>query len=80
MCKKTITRKVGCLGAAFDAPGTLHAYSYSDQPDDLGAHRLSRAVWAAFDRIQQSSGDSGLALLLELEGYGFGVYELEPKE
>lgn len=75
MSDKTIVRKLGRYGAAFDLPGTLRAYTYHEQPDSVGASRLAGAL-----RNVNPGGDSiddGLSLLKALQDAGFGVFELE---
>lgn len=75
MSDKNIVRKLGCYGVAFDLPGTLRAYTYREQPDNVGASRLAgalRNVDPGGDRI-----DHGLSLLKALQDAGFGVFELE---
>lgn len=68
------TIKLGLYGRAFDTPQTRRAYTYQEQPDNLGAYKLGRAVLHA-----ASGGDSidyGLSLLKQLQAQGFGVFEL----
>ncbi|MED5608523.1 hypothetical protein VV867_12580 [Pseudomonas sp. JH-2] len=69
-------RKLGIYGKAYDLPETKRAYTYAEQPDNLGASRLGRAL---SETVQVTFGDhidGGLALLRALEGAGFGVFEL----
>lgn len=68
------TIKLGIYGKAFDSPQTRRAYTYREQPDNIGAYKLGRAVLRA-----ASGGDSidyGLSLLKQLQAEGFGVFEL----
>lgn len=68
------TIKLGIYGKAFDSPQTRRAYTYREQPDNIGAYKLGRAVLRA-----ASGGDSidyGLSLLKHLQAEGFGVFEL----
>lgn len=68
------TIKLGIYGKAFDSPQTRRAYTYREQPDNIGAYKLGQAVLRA-----ASGGDSidyGLALLKHLQARGFGVFEL----
>ena len=75
MSDKTVVRKLGRYGAAFDLPGTLRAYTYHDQPDNVGASRLGGALRNV--NFSVDSIDHGLSLLKALQDAGFGVYELE---
>lgn len=70
-------RKLGRLGAAFDAPDTYYAYTYTEQPDNLGAWQLGRAAAAAGLKRPGDNIDRGLQLLKELQDVGFGVYQLD---
>lgn len=68
------TFKLGIHGKAFDTPQTRRAYTYREQPDNIGASKLGRAVLRA-----ASGGDNidyGLSLLKHLQAEGFGVFEL----
>lgn len=68
------TIKLSLYGRAFDTPKTRRAYTYREQPDNIGAYKLGRAVLRA-----ASGGDSidyGLSLLKQLQAEGFGVFEL----
>lgn len=68
------TIKLGIYGKAFDSPQTRRAYTYGEQPDNVAANKLGRAVLRA-----ASGGDGidyGLSLLKHLQVEGFGVFEL----
>lgn len=68
------TIKLGLHGREYDTPQTRRAYTYREQPDNIGAYKLGRAVLRA-----ASGGDSidyGLSLLKHLQAEGFGVFEL----
>ena len=67
--------EIGTAGSAYDLPGKRRAYTYQEQPDNVGACRLGYAATQA----RSASGDAvdvGLALLRSLEERGFGVFEL----
>lgn len=68
------TIKLGLYGRAFDTPQTRRAYTYREQPDNIGAYKLGRA--AAGTSPGGDSIDHGLSLLKELQAHGFGVFEL----
>ena len=66
--------KLGRYGAAFDPASTHYAYTYTDQPDNLGAGKLGRAALGinpGGDVI-----DAGLSLLDRLSREGFGVFQI----
>lgn len=66
--------KLGRYGAAFDPVSTHYAYTYTDQPDNLGAGKLGRAALGinpGGDVI-----DAGLSLLDRLSREGFGVFQI----
>ena len=66
--------KLGRYGAAFDPASTHYAYTYTDQPDNLGAGKLGRAALGinpGGDLI-----DAGLSLLDRLSREGFGVFQI----
>ncbi|WP_315807818.1 hypothetical protein [Pseudomonas sp. C9-3] len=69
--------KLGNCGKAYDAPEARRAYSYTDQPGNLEAVRLGAACISASLASAGDWIDRGLLLLRELEGKGFGVFELE---
>ncbi|WP_425327640.1 hypothetical protein [Pseudomonas nitroreducens] len=69
-------RKLGIHGKAYDLPETKRAYTYAEQPDNLGASRLGTAATAAFAATAGDHIDRGLLLLRELQAKGFGVFEL----
>lgn len=72
--------KLGRLGAAYDPAGTHYAYTYSDQPDDVGAMKLGRAAATNAVKSLKSSGDGidmGLHLLQALQDEGFGVFHID---
>lgn len=66
--------KIGIYGRAYDLPGTKRAYTYKDQPDNVGAMKLGRAASAA--KAGGDSIDHGLSLLKSLSDEGFGVFEV----
>lgn len=70
-------RKMGIHGKAYDAPEAKRAYSYSDQPDSVAAHKLGGACDSASLASAGDWIDRGLSLLRELQGQGFGVFELD---
>lgn len=70
-------RLVGRYGAAYDPPETRRAYTYVEQPDNLGAYRLGSACVAAAQEPGGDFIDQGLSLLKALSNRGFGVFELE---
>lgn len=66
--------KLGRYGAAFDPASTHYAYTYTDQPDNVGAMKLGRAalgITPGGDVI-----DAGLSLLDRLSREGFGVFQI----
>ena len=66
--------KLGRYGAAFDPASTHYAYTYADQPDNVGAMKLGRAAMTfkpGGDEI-----DAGLSLLDRLSREGFGVFQI----
>lgn len=82
MPPKDITRtvqvcKLGNCGKAYDSPEARRAYSYTDQPGNLEALKLGAACISASMAAAGDGIDRGLLLLRELEGKGFGVFELE---
>lgn len=66
--------KLGIYGKAYDAPETKRAYTYAEQPDNVGAMKLGRAVRAASSASAGDEIDRGLALLHALAAEGFGVF------
>lgn len=68
--------KLGTYGKAYDLPETKRAYTYDEQPDNLGASRLGRAATSASAATAGDHIDRGLVLLRELQAKGFGVFEL----
>lgn len=69
--------KLGIHGKAYDLPETKRAYTYTEQPDNLGASRLGAAATATFAATAGDHIDRGLVLLRELQTNGFGVFELD---
>lgn len=69
--------KIGIYGKAYDGPDVKRAYTYEDQPDNLGAHKLGKAAIAASLARGGDLIDSGLSLLQSLHGEGFGVFEID---
>lgn len=66
--------KIGIYRKAYDRPEDRRAYTYDDQPDNVGAHKMGRAcseIHSGGDWI-----DRGLNLLNALQREGFGVFEL----
>lgn len=68
--------KLGRLGAAYDGPQTRYAYTYTDQPDNVGAMKLGRAAAINATRNHGDEIDRGLHLLLQLQAEGFGVFQI----
>lgn len=68
--------KLGRLGAAYDGPQTSYAYTYTDQPDNVGAMKLGRAAAINATRNHGDEIDRGLHLLLQLQAEGFGVFQI----
>jgi hypothetical protein len=68
--------KLGTYGKAYDLPESKRAYTYAEQPDNLGASRVGSALSAAIAASAGDQIDRGLALLRELQAKGFGVFEL----
>ena len=67
--------EIGITGKAYDPPGKRRAYTYQEQPDNVGACRLGYAATQARSAPGDAI-DAGLALLQSLEERGFGVFEL----
>lgn len=70
-----MTRKIGNYGKAYDLPEAKRAYTYKDQPGNMEATKLGRAVSLALPG--GDSIDHGLSLLKALSDEGFGVFELD---
>lgn len=68
---------LGIRGKAFDPPGTHRAYTYAEQPDNLGAWRLGAALVEAHAAPAGDHIDGGLGLLMALQLQGFGVFEMD---
>lgn len=68
------TIKLGIYGKAFDSTQTCRAYTYREQPDNMGAGKIGRA--AASTSLGGDNIDRGLSLLQQLQAQGFGVFEL----
>lgn len=68
--------KLGRLGAAFDAPDIHYAYTYTEQPDNVGAMKLGRAAAINATGKHGDEIDRGLHLLLQLQAEGFGVFQI----
>jgi hypothetical protein len=66
--------KLGRYGAAFDPASTHYAYTYADQPDNVGAMKLGRAALAV--KPGGDEIDAGLSLLDRLSREGFGVFQI----
>lgn len=69
-------RKLGIRGSAYDLPSVKRAYTYADQPDNVVAHRLGRALTEAHNKPAGDWIDKGLGLLQALDQEGFGVFEV----
>lgn len=67
---------IGIRGRAYDQPGTRRAYTYAEQPDNIGAHKLGRAVESTLALSAGDWIDRGLGLLKTLSDEGYGVFEL----
>ncbi|MDT3718484.1 hypothetical protein [Pseudomonas oryzihabitans] len=68
---------LGIRGKAFDPPGTCRAYTYDEQPDNVGAWRLGAALVEAHAAPAGDHIDGGLGLLKELQLRGYGVFEMD---
>ncbi|WP_434774754.1 hypothetical protein [Pseudomonas oryzihabitans] len=68
---------LGIRGKAFDPAGTHRAYTYAEQPDNLGAWRLGEALVEAHAAPAGDHIDGGLGLLKALQLRGFGVFEMD---
>ena len=68
--------EVGIRGKAYDPPKTCRAYTFKEQPDNVGAWRLGEAAQGCNSVSSGDLIDVGLGLLNHLEKHGFGVYEL----
>lgn len=68
---------LGIRGKAYDPPGTHRAYTYAEQPDNLGAWRLGEALVEAYRAPAGDHIDGGLGLLKSLQLRGFGVFEMD---
>jgi hypothetical protein len=68
--------KLGSHGKAYDGPEARRAYTNSEQPNNLDASKLGRALVAASKAGYGDSIDQGLNLLKALSDEGFGVFEL----
>lgn len=73
----TLTRTLGALGVAFDPPGPHRAYTYKDQPLNIGTYRLGDACQEASAASAGDLIDRGLSLLKSLQARGFGVFEVD---
>ena len=67
--------KLGRLGAAFDPADTRYAYTYAEQPDNVGAMKLGRAALSV--KHGGDEIDAGLSLLDRLSREGFGVFQID---
>lgn len=67
---------VGIRGSAYDAPEAKRAYTYADQPGNVAASKLGRALVAARRETSPDGTDLGLGLLKALQEEGFGVFDL----
>jgi hypothetical protein len=67
---------IGAKGSAFDLPTTKRAYTYAEQPGNVGASKLGRALETAARCSASDSIDAGLVLLKALQAEGFGVFQL----
>lgn len=66
---------IGTRGSAYDTPTQRRAYTYKEQPGNVGAYRLGEALKTAAKDTAGDSIDAGLSLLKRLEEMGFGVFE-----
>lgn len=69
--------KLGIHGKAYDLPETKRAYTYAEQPDSQAAWRIGESASSASLATAGDLIDRGLVLLRELQGNGFGVFELD---
>jgi hypothetical protein len=67
---------IGIKGSAYDLPTTKRAYTYADQPGNVDASKLGRAIETAKHCSAGDSIDAGLVLLKALQAEGFGVFQL----
>lgn len=68
--------EIGIYGKAYDLPSKRRAYTYAEQPDNLTAYKLAKALVAAGRDSYGDGIDQGLSLLNRLQEAGFGVFEL----
>lgn len=66
--------RLGILGKAYDTPSVCRAYTYADQPDNVGAMKLGRAALSV--RPGGDEIDAGLGLLDRLSREGYGVFQI----
>lgn len=67
---------IGTRSSAFDLPTTRRAYTYAEQPGNVAASKLGRALETAKRCACADSIDGGLVLLKALQSEGFGVFQL----
>jgi broad specificity phosphatase PhoE len=67
---------IGAKGSVFDLPTTKRAYTYAEQPGNVVASKLGRALETAARCSASDSIDAGLVLLKALQAEGFGVFQL----
>lgn len=72
--------EIGIYGKAYDLPSKRRAYTYDEQPDNVGAYKLAKALVATGRDSHGDGIDQGLSLLHRLQEAGFGVFELEKQE
>lgn len=68
--------QIGSAGCVYDAPDTRRAFTYKDQPGNVGASKLGRAALSTSRSMGGDSIDAGLALLRHLQAEGYGVFQL----
>ncbi len=68
--------KLGAYGKAYDMPEARRAYTFVEQPGNVEAGKLGRALTAANNEKFGDSIDKGLSLLKALAEQGYGVFEL----
>ncbi|WP_395391414.1 hypothetical protein WBP07_12465 [Novosphingobium sp. BL-8A] len=73
----TVTRALGCYGAAYDMPGPRRAYTSQHQPANEGAWSIGKAHSIAAKNPAGDYIDRGLAMIHALHECGFGVFEVE---
>lgn len=66
---------LGIQGKAFDLPEQRRAYTYDEQPGNVVAMQIGRAVREAMKEQHGDSIDLGLIMLRHLQSHKLGVFE-----